>query len=113
MVRNVKLSNAEKVRRRNRARIHCRRRFSVEHLGEDQLKYTCRTCGWSKAQRPGGEKAVYDPRDPYSSEIVKKLAAYQDQGGGASGTCPACTQKERDRQYPRGWGPLGPQKREV
>lgn len=108
----VALSNAEKLRRRLRAKIGCRRRFSVEHLGDDQLKYTCRTCGWSKVQRPGGKKVPYDPKHPYSAELVKKLASYQDQGGGAGGICPACTEKERDRQYPKGWGPLGPQRKD-
>lgn len=106
------MNNAEKVRRQNRKRIKIRVRMSVEYVEGPRLKYTCRTCGWSVIQYPGGKayERLHGSKRAISTELVKKLAAYQDQGGGASGFCPQCTKRERDRQYPKGWGPLGPQR---
>lgn len=98
------LSAAERVRRQNRKRIKVRVRFSAEYVGEDLIRYTCRRCGFSKIQRPGKSKYAL------SHDGVRKLAAYQDQGGGAGGICSRCTKRKRDRQYPQGWGPLGPQR---
>lgn len=70
--------------------INVRRRFSVEYLEVLKLRYTCRTCGHS---------AIFD-RSGFSVEVLRKLADYQNQGGGASGVCPRCTKQKRDELHP-------------
>ena len=81
------------------------RRFTVEYVGGatgDLLRYTCRTCGWSIVQQAGGKKAVKCCRGKATmpAGMAKKLAAYQEQGGGATGHCDDCTRAARDAKYP-------------
>jgi hypothetical protein len=98
------MTNAEQVRRKLRARIHVRRRLRVEYVGDDQERLVCPDCGWTLVQRVGGAK---DPVDP---ALARKLIGYRGSGGGIFAECDGCTQGERDERYPKGWGPLGPQR---
>lgn len=71
---------------RNRAR----RRFSAEHVGGGRIRYTCRTCGWS---RLGGLIGPRGHKRPMSPSMAEKLARYQNHDNGASAVCPQCTRK--------------------
>jgi len=78
-----------------RRTIHAHRRFSVEYLGDLKLKYTCRTCGKSTLKDYKSRGTGH-----FSEQSLRKLAAYQEQGGGAGGVCQHCTKVARDKEYP-------------
>lgn len=77
----------------HRKMIRCMRRFSVEHLGGTKLRYTCRTCGHAHV------KDQQSQTGNISEDAMKKLAAYQNQGG-ATAECPHCTKQLRDERFP-------------
>lgn len=98
------VSNVEKLRREYRKRIRCRRLIRVEYAGGDQEKLTCAECGWTVTQRIGNCEFPMDP------VLAKKMADYRGKRsdgspGGIMGQCPRCTQRERDRRYPKDWNP--------
>ena len=78
-----------------RKTVNPQRRFHVEYVDGDRVKYTCKTCGHVIISRIGNAKNVSLP-----PALVKKLARYQNDGNGATGKCPACTKKARDERYP-------------
>lgn len=99
----MKLTNAEKVRRRLRAKVKVFARLKVEYAGGINEKITCPECGWSIVQPVGGAEDC-------SPALAQKLIAYRGSGGGIWAKCDGCTAQRRDERYPKGWGPLGPQK---
>jgi hypothetical protein len=78
-----------KLALRMRKRVNAMRRWDAEYVDGVKIKYTCRICGFSRTREhkttPG---------------MARKLAAYQNHGGGATGICPRCTKKSRDELYP-------------
>ena len=87
--------NKRKLYLQLRKRMRILRRFTVEYLGDSTFRYTCRTCGQAHTDHktnPAGK--------PFNEQAMQKLAAYQQQGGGASGVCDHCTKLARDERYP-------------
>jgi hypothetical protein len=85
-----------------RARLNLRRRIrrmthhSVEWIeGTTLFRYKCKTCAHVSTTDMKGRT----PPGP-SGPAYGKYAAYQNQGAGAQGTCPACTKRARDEKYP-------------
>lgn len=79
-----------------RRRVKAVRRFDVDYAdGADVYGSTCRTCG-TRTEQP-----IMLPGDVRASVwAVARMARYWKGTGGVSGTCPTCTQHERDRRYP-------------
>lgn len=102
------MNNAEKLRRGQRAKIHCRRLHRVEYVPPTQERLTCTSCGYSEVQEVGGVDFKMDPA------LAQKLAHYRGKrsdgsDAGIMAECHRCTEMARDQRYPKGWGPLGPQ----
>lgn len=80
------------VQLRMRKRVNAHRRWSAEYVGGESgtdVKYTCRTCGYSEV------KALNT-----TAGMAKRLASYHNDGAGAHGICSRCTRKVRDELYP-------------
>lgn len=104
----ARMNNAEKLRRMQRAKVHCKRLHRVEYVPPTRERLTCTACGLSEEQEVGGVDFKQD------ADLAKKLAHYRGKrsdgsDGGIMAECRRCTLQARDRLYPKGWGPLGPQ----
>lgn len=71
------------------------RRATVEHLGDNRIRLTCRDCGhkWTKT------KKFIDGR-PWTTGALAFMVSYWNQNGGCITKCPACM-KRRDERHRR------------